>query len=110
MGRKVFLVLAAALLALGGLSASTQYVAATLHHPSQFGPPLVIRYVKRRGLLGKLIGAALSGDAIGEPATTALVTASIPVLIELARRALKAAEHEGAPSDPRTAEAPAPPA
>src|SRR4051812_40666551 len=41
MGRKVFLVLAAALLALGGLSASTQYVAETLHHPSQFGPPLI---------------------------------------------------------------------
>jgi hypothetical protein len=66
-----------------------------------------IRYVKRRGLLGKLVGAALSGDNVGEPATTALVTASIPVLLELARRALKAAEHEGAPSDPRTTEAPA---
>ena len=63
-----------------------------------------VRYVKHKGLLGKLVGAALSGDVGAEPATTALVTASIPVILELARRALKAAAHQGAPSDPRTAE------
>jgi hypothetical protein len=66
-----------------------------------------IRYVRRRGLLGKLVGAALSGEVVGEAATTVLVTASIPVLIQLARRALRAAEGQGAPSDPRTSEAPA---
>jgi len=62
-----------------------------------------IRYVKRRGILGRLIGSALSGDVGADPATATLVTASIPVILELARRALKAAEHSGAPSDPRTA-------
>ena len=62
-----------------------------------------ISYVKRRGIFGKLVGAALSGDAIGEAATTALVTASVPVLLELARRALRTAEKDGAPADPRTA-------
>ena len=61
-----------------------------------------VRYVKRRGLLGKLVGAALSGDVGAEPATAALVTASIPVILELARRALRVAEREGAPADPRT--------
>jgi hypothetical protein len=63
-----------------------------------------VTYVKRRGLLGKLVGAALSGDVGAEPATAALVTASIPVIIALARRALKAAERQGAPADPREAE------
>jgi hypothetical protein len=58
-------------------------------------------YVKRRGLLGKLVGTALSGDLVGEPATSALVTASVPVLIALAKRALAAAERHGAPADPR---------
>jgi hypothetical protein len=64
-------------------------------------------YVRRKGILGKLVGAALSGEVagpsgvVGEPATAALVTASIPVLIELARRALKTAEREGAPADPQ---------
>lgn len=62
-----------------------------------------VRYVKRRGLLGRLLGASLSGDRIGEPATTALVTASIPVLIQLARKALRSAERQGAPADPRDA-------
>jgi hypothetical protein len=65
-----------------------------------------VRYVKRRGLLGKLVGAALSGDVGAEPVTAALLTASIPLILALARRALKIAEHEGAPSDPRTAEPP----
>lgn len=60
-----------------------------------------IRYVKRRGILGKLVGTSLSGDTLGEPVTTALVTASIPVLVDLARRALRAAESQGAPADPR---------
>jgi hypothetical protein len=46
------------------------------------------------------VGTVLSGEVGGEPATTALVTASIPVILELARRALKAAESQGAPSDP----------
>lgn len=64
-----------------------------------------VGYVKRRGLLGRLVGTALAGDSVGEPATSALVTASIPFLLELARRALKAAESHGAPADPR-AEAP----
>jgi hypothetical protein len=65
-------------------------------------------YVRRKGILGKLVGAALSGEVtgrggmVGEPATAALVTASIPVLIALARRALKTAEREGAPADPQT--------
>jgi hypothetical protein len=69
-------------------------------------------YVRRKGVLGKLVGAALSGEVagagalVGEPATAALVTASIPVLIALARRALKAAEREGAPADPQMASAP----
>lgn len=60
------------------------------------------RYVRRRGLLGKLVGTALSGDLIGEAATTTIVTASVPVLLELARRALRAAERQGAPRDPRS--------
>ncbi len=66
-------------------------------------------YVRRKGILGKLVGAALSGDVagrcdlVGEPATATLVTASIPVLIQLARRALKTAEREGAPAEPQTA-------
>jgi hypothetical protein len=64
--------------------------------------------VKRRGLLGKLVGAALSGDSVGEPVTTAVVTASIPVLVELARRALRAAESQGAPADPRNEQGSAP--
>lgn len=63
-----------------------------------------IQYVKRHGLLGKLIGTALSGDVGAEPATTALITASIPAIIALARRALKMAESQGAPSDPRSEE------
>jgi hypothetical protein len=59
-------------------------------------------YVKRKGVLGKLVGAALGADVtIGEPATAAVITASIPVLIALARQALKGAEREGAPADPR---------
>jgi hypothetical protein len=64
-------------------------------------------YVGRKGILGKLVGAALSGevagrsDLVGEPATAALVTASIPLLIQLARRALKTAEREGAPANPQ---------
>jgi hypothetical protein len=51
-------------------------------------------YVRRKGILGKLVGVALSGDIsgpsdlVGEPATAAVITASIPVLIQLARRAL----------------------
>jgi hypothetical protein len=62
-------------------------------------------YVRRKGgLLGKLVGAAMSGDFIGEPATSALITASIPILIQLAHRALRAAEREGAPADPRMAD------
>ena len=66
-------------------------------------------YVRRKGILGKLVGAALSGDVagrsdlVGEPATAALVAASIPVLIQLARRALKTAEREGAPAEPQAA-------
>jgi hypothetical protein len=60
-----------------------------------------IQYVKRRGLLGKIVGTVLSGEVGAEPATTALVTASIPVILQLVRRALKAAESQGAPSDPR---------
>jgi len=40
---------------------------------------------------------------VGEPATAAVITASIPVLIQLARRALKTAEREGAPANPQTA-------
>lgn len=68
-------------------------------------------YVRRKGILGKLVGAALSGevagthDVVGEPATAAVIAASIPVLIQLARRALKAAEREGAPADPQQVEA-----
>ena len=59
--------------------------------------------MKRKGVLGKLVGAALGGVAtIGEPATTAVITASIPLLIQLARKALKKAEGEGAPADPQT--------
>ncbi len=59
-------------------------------------------YVKRKGVLGKLVGAALGADVtIGEPATAAVITASIPVLIALAKQALKRAEREGAPADPR---------
>ena len=60
-----------------------------------------VRYVKRRGILGKLVGTALAGDIIGEPATASLVTASIPVIIALAKRALRSAEGHGAPIDPR---------
>ena len=71
-------------------------------------------YVRRKGILGKLVGAALSGDVagrsdlVGEPATAALVAASIPVLIQLARRALKTAEREGAPAEPQAASNTAP--
>lgn len=66
-------------------------------------------YVKRKGVLGKLVGAALGAEvSIGEPATAAAITASIPVLIALARQALKRAEREGAPADPRTAPESAP--
>jgi hypothetical protein len=62
-------------------------------------------YVKRKGVLGKLVGAALGADvSVGEPATAAVITASIPVLITIARQALKRAEREGAPADPRAAE------
>ena len=66
-------------------------------------------YVRRKGILGKLVGAALSGDVagqrdlVGEPATAALVAASIPLLIKLAQRALKTAEKEGAPAEPQDA-------
>lgn len=64
-----------------------------------------VAYIKRRGLLGKLAAGSLAGDdAIGEPASAALATASIPVLIELARRALRVAERQGAPADPRGVE------
>jgi hypothetical protein len=64
-------------------------------------------YVRRKGVLGKVFGAALSGevcgpnDLVGEPATGAAIAASIPLLIQLARRALKTAEGEGAPADPQ---------
>lgn len=61
-----------------------------------------VRYVKRRGIFGKLVGAALSGEVIGEAATATLVSASIPVLVALAKRALRSAERQGAPVDPRT--------
>lgn len=66
-------------------------------------------YVRRKGVFGRLVSAALSGDVVGtyvgaDPATSALITASIPVLIQLARRALKTAEGEGAPEDPRSNE------
>jgi hypothetical protein len=61
-----------------------------------------LAYVKRKGLLGRLVGAALAGDVIGEAATAAALTASIPLLVELARRALRTAEREGAPADPRS--------
>jgi hypothetical protein len=66
-----------------------------------------VAYVRHKGIFGKLAGVALSGDlgnpmdVVGEPATAALVTVSIPLLIQLARRALKAAEREGAPADPQ---------
>jgi hypothetical protein len=60
-----------------------------------------VAYVKRRGVFGKMLGTALSGDLIGEPASSALMTASVPVLLALAKRALKAAERHGAPADPR---------
>ncbi|MDX2023231.1 MAG: hypothetical protein SF187_23560 [Deltaproteobacteria bacterium] len=59
-------------------------------------------YVKRRGIFGKLVGTALAGDSVGEPATASLMTASIPILIAIAKRALRSAEKEGAPRDPRT--------
>lgn len=61
-----------------------------------------IAYVKRSGFLGRIIGATLSGDTIGEPVTAAALAASIPVILELARRALRAAEKQGAPADPRS--------
>ncbi len=61
-----------------------------------------LAYVKRSGFLGKIIGATLSGDTIGEPATAAVLATSIPVILELARRALRAAEKQGAPADPRS--------
>ena len=57
-------------------------------------------YVKRKGVLGKLVGAALGA----EPVTATLITASIPLLIQLAKKALKTAEGEGAPEDPRAGE------
>jgi hypothetical protein len=66
-------------------------------------------YVRHKGILGKLVGAALSGDVAGpsdlgaEPATAAIITASIPLLIKLAQRALRTAEKEGAPADPQSA-------
>jgi hypothetical protein len=66
-----------------------------------------VAYVRHKGIFGKLAGVALSGDlgdpmdVVGEPATAALVTVSIPLLIQLARRALKAAERAGAPADPQ---------
>lgn len=60
-----------------------------------------LSWVRRRGPFGRLVSAALSGDAVGEPVTTALVTASIPVLLKLAQQALRAAERQGAPADPR---------
>jgi hypothetical protein len=66
-------------------------------------------YVRSKGVLGKLVGTALSGevtrsaDLVGEPATAAVITASIALLIQLVRRALKTAEREGAPADPQTA-------
>jgi hypothetical protein len=59
-------------------------------------------YVKRKGVLGKLVGAALGGEVtMGDPATAAVITASIPLLIQLAKKALKKAEGEGALADPR---------
>lgn len=58
------------------------------------------RYLRRKGLFGKLVATALVS---GEPASSSLVTASIPLLLSLARRALKTAEREGAPADPRDA-------
>jgi hypothetical protein len=64
-------------------------------------------YVKRKGILGRLVGATLSGEMGAEPVTASILTISIPALIEIARRSLKAAEREGAPADPRTTEQPA---
>jgi len=72
-------------------------------------------YVRRKGVLGKLVGATLSGDIVsptdlvGEPATAAIITASIPLLIKFVQRALKTAEKEGAPTEPQSV-ADAPPA
>jgi len=72
-----------------------------------------VAYVRHKGIFGKLAGAALSGDVggpidlVGEPATAALVAVSIPLLIQLARRALKMAEREGAPADPQATRDPA---
>jgi hypothetical protein len=67
-------------------------------------------YIRRKGVLGRLVAAALAGNVGAEPATSALLTASIPVLLNLARRALKRAEGEGAPADPRTSGVPGSPA
>jgi hypothetical protein len=61
-----------------------------------------VAYVKRRGLVGRMLGTVLAGDHIGEPASTTLLTASVPVLLALAKRALQAAERQGAPVDPRS--------
>jgi hypothetical protein len=64
-------------------------------------------YVRRKGITGKLAAGALAAGLGAEPvATSALLTASIPVLIALARRILKTAEREGAPADPRSAAGP----
>lgn len=59
-------------------------------------------YVKRKGVLGKLVGATLGA----EPVTAAILTVSIPALIAMARQALKTAEKEGAPAEPKAAEQP----
>lgn len=88
------------------------------------------KYVKSKGWLGKLYGAAskkvkrdprvrksvartmrrqrrarAAGYHVGiEPATTALITSiAIPVLIALVNKLVGAATKEGAPADPRTA-------
>jgi hypothetical protein len=66
-------------------------------------------YIRRRGRFGRLVAAALAGEVGAEPATSAVLTASIPVLLNLARRALKQAEGEGAPANPRTSGVPGSP-
>src|SRR5262249_34574023 len=43
-------------------------------------------YVRRKGILGKLISSTLSGDLGAEPVTATLITASIPLLLSLARK------------------------
>lgn len=67
-------------------------------------------YIRHKGRFGRLVAAALAGEVGAEPATSALLTASIPVLLDLARRALRQAEGEGAPADPRSSGVPGSPA